>query len=71
MMYRKTFPQEEEKQSAAPTAYSTPSCRFTEGVSCSVMNRQCWKCGHNPVVARARLEAFCKKHGIDVPNRKE
>lgn len=69
MMYNKTFPDEAERQGTSP--YETPSCKFTEGVSCDVLNRKCWKCGHNPEVAKKRLEAFCKKNGITIPARKE
>lgn len=69
MMYQKTFPQQERERPVGP--YESPSCKFTEGVSCDVLNRKCWKCGHNPEVAKKRLEAFCKKNGITIPTRKE
>ena len=48
------------------------ACRFNKrekraGVSCNINNRRCEICGWNPDVAKARLEAFCKKHGISIP----
>lgn len=69
MMYRKTFPEGPEKEETG-THYVGPSCKFTEGVSCSLAGRHCESCGHNPVVAEKRLRAFCEKHGIAMPVRK-
>lgn len=48
-------------------ASGVPSCVFNEGVECKNYNRPCHRCGWNPVVAYARLKAFCQEHGIAVP----
>lgn len=44
-----------------------PSCITNEGVKCWPGERKCSECGWNPVVSRARLNAFCKAHGIKRP----
>lgn len=34
----------------------TPSCKFNIGVQCSPQDQHCETCGHNPEVAKARLQ---------------
>ena len=43
------------------------TCPKNEGVICTTMNPHCERCGWDPEVAQARLEKFCKKHGIAYP----
>ena len=39
----------------------------SENVFCRPDQRHCDRCGWNPQVAQARLEKFCKEHGISLP----
>lgn len=70
MEYQKAFPNGTVNHT---TSNRATSCRFTEGVRCSNydshgrrIGRNCETCGHNPEVAKERLEKYCKKHGITI-----
>lgn len=45
----------------------SPRCPHNDGVICYPGERQCDRCGWDPEVGQARLEKFCKQHGIAVP----
>lgn len=42
------------------TYYGRWECPYQNGVGCHI--RSCDKCGWNPVVAKARLDAYMEKH---------
>ena len=51
------------------------ACPYNEGITCGPkdkkgrrVERNCEKCGHNPEVAKARLQEYCEKHNIEFPN---
>ena len=50
------------------------ACPFNEGVVCRPtdshhrrIEQNCEKCDWNPEVAKARLEEFCNRYGIRIP----
>ena len=54
------------------------ACRFCEGIVCApggkkgrLPIRDCDKCGHNPEVAQARLQEYCRTHNISIPEEKQ
>ena len=53
------------------STYYQHSCKYNDGVTCEPLKRPCSTCGWNPAVAKARLEKFCKKNGIPVPELKK
>lgn len=50
--------------------YEKIGCPHNPAVGCYPHQKHCESCGWNPDVAKARLEAFCKKHGITLPEPK-
>lgn len=51
LQYIKNDPNWKKKKS-----YKGVPCPFNEGCSC--LKKECWKCGWNPKVAKARTEAM-------------
>lgn len=46
---------------------ATASCQYNEGVACPVANRNCKRCGHNPDVAKARMQKYREARSPKVP----
>lgn len=42
-------------------------CPYNDAVGCFPSKKNCDRCGWKPEVSKARLEKFCKDHGIAVP----
>lgn len=56
------------KSGETESTYFQYSCKYNEGVVCHPTVRPCGSCGWNPAVAQERLEEFCKKFGVPVPD---